>query len=589
MLSRKTRFKSILAKSTELSYNKFMVRTGKVMRLMSIVYILAVVASVACVTSAQNHTSFATGDVSMAATIQPSMALVVSDDSKTLSLSPSSNGVFNSTSITVGAYSNGSIGYSLIMTMPDAALTGAGTGTTIPTLTSDSACTGGSTCTNNDFELGHWGIAVGSEVYKAASTRSLATVENTNTGSITNDNTYTINLGANIDLSVPTDIYSTTINFALTSSSVAAYDVTFSYDSHFADFTLEEADGTDLTPIATDTNSKTYTLDYASTYNIITSFVGRYRFDTADVSGPGFMNADTLAFTVGGTSTVSLISSRIPCNPAGTTIGTIVCMQDINDTNRASIVGSMAPSTNYTLYDDRDDEAYTIALLLDNKVWMTKNLNLAGGTAMSADDTDIDSEYIASFTTGNGLTKVGNTIVLPASATITSGTSLDSSQFSANEVAYVFNSGSTVCVSNLPCYSYYSNAAATVGYGPADAFSNVPYSICPKGWRLPMSGVSANGDFSVLATAYGANLDGNLRDNSGAFFQNAGPGTIPGFVRAGNYHAGKLNSSGLSGYYYSATNTQYSAAYLVFGQSSLYSGTTSNRYFGDSIRCLLRS
>lgn len=131
-------------------------------------------------------------------------------------------------------------------------------------------------------------------------------------------------------------------------------------------------------------------------------------------------------------------------------------MQDFN----AVIADSLTPGITYTTKDSRDNQDYTVAKLADGNVWMTKNLNLAGGTAVTPADTDVTSNY-----------------VLPANSTT-----------GPTGFSKVANSGSTICFNGteiLPCYSYYDIYTATAGTGPA---ADAPSSICPSGWKLPTIG-----------------------------------------------------------------------------------------------------
>ena len=243
--------------------------------------------------------------------------------------------------------------------------------------------------------------------------------------------------------------------------------------------------------------------------------------------------------------------------------------------------------TVYTLTDPRDNQTYKVARLKDGKCWMVENLNLAGGTALSADDTDVTSAYISSFSTSNNLTKTGSTIVLPASST---------SGFDTVNYSYIYNTNNKTSNCDSPgCYSYYSWDAATLGSGRTIDTENTdaPYSICPKGWRLPTSGNSSNnewkrGDFYKLATAYGANLESNSYEDSSTFYDNAGPGTAPGFLLAGHYRNGSFYSGGSLGLYWSSTSgssTSY-AHNLYFSSSLVHSADNRNRRYGFSVRCL---
>ena len=278
------------------------------------------------------------------------------------------------------------------------------------------------------------------------------------------------------------------------------------------------------------------------------------------------------------------------------TLADISTMQEMNrDIARNTAVGSTK-----TLKDTRDDRDYTVAKLADGNIWMTSDLNLAGGTTLNASSSDVPSD---------------NYYTLPASETISSGTTLDnSSAFSDNNTAYVFNSGNetasqTDCTSSQPCNSYYSWLSATAGGKDASGNTvtgdgyNTAYSICPKGWRLPTattSNAQANtnsnwktGDFYKLATAYGANLESNYVENTATFYNNVGPNTIPNFLLAGYYGSNRFSTGGSNGYYQSSTSLPSRYIYNIGFQSNyLNVANVYNSYYrksGTLVRCLARS
>ena len=265
-------------------------------------------------------------------------------------------------------------------------------------------------------------------------------------------------------------------------------------------------------------------------------------------------------------------------------------MQNISLDTLAALMPNVGDTT--SLIDSRDEQAYTIAKLADGKYWMTKNLNLAGGTALTANDTDISPTYISNFTTSNNLTKdnTNNAIILPSSST---------SGFDTDNYSYVYNTGNkTDNCANPGCYSYYSWDAATLGSGRDIAAENTdaPYSICPKGWRLPTSGISSNdkwkqGDFYMLATAYGANLDSKWYDDSVAtgkdFYANAGPNTIANFLPSGYYYDNAFYDGDSRGLFWSSNNNSGADALgLGFSPSIVSSAGNNYRRDGFSIRCL---
>ena len=112
--------------------------------------------------------------------------------------------------------------------------------------------------------------------------------------------------------------------------------------------------------------------------------------------------------------------------------------------------------------------------------------------------------------------------------------------------------------------NYYQWSAATAGY---TGISQSTRSICPKGWTLP-----SQSQFQAL-------INSGL---SGSNFMNA-----PYYLlRGGNLNNSSLPNAGSRGYYWSSTPDGSSDAYgLYFGSGSVYT-TFSDRYRGQSVRCV---
>ncbi len=156
-------------------------------------------------------------------------------------------------------------------------------------------------------------------------------------------------------------------------------------------------------------------------------------------------------------------------------------MQDATSTSLAAAMPNIGDTT--VLYDRRDNKEYTIAKLADGKYWMTKNLDLDGGTPLYSSDSDVPAGY-----------DVEPYYTLPESSI---------------EFQYpggVYNSGATDCETSPGCYSYYTFAAATasnrVDNTHVNSFLN---SICPKNWKLPESKPTSDGrsDFRELLVGFG--------------------------------------------------------------------------------------
>mgnify|MGYP003302566590 CR=1 FL=1 len=251
---------------------------------------------------------------------------------------------------------------------------------------------------------------------------------------------------------------------------------------------------------------------------------------------------------------------------------------------------TMAINETRILVDKRDSKEYTVAKLADGNVWMISNLNLAGGTKLYSETSDVPAGYSTSAGVGY--------YTLPTSS---------SSGFSSDTTAYVYNTGNETtsqadCTSSGPCNSYYSWLAATAGGKDTTgavvtgAGYNAAYSICPRGWRLPTATTSnapartspnwKTGDYYKLATAYGANLEYQYYYSGGATF---GPGTIPNFLFAGGEVNGGFYEGGSRGRYWSSTASSSTKAenILIWATGvEINSDNYGGRRSGFSVRCL---
>ncbi len=197
------------------------------------------------------------------------------------------------------------------------------------------------------------------------------------------------------------------------------------------------------------------------------------------------------------------------------------------------------------LIDARDGKDYIVSRIGDDSFWMITNLDLAGGTTLTPDTSNVAANY-----------------TLPASS---------ASGFEDNSVDYVYNSGSTNCDNNSPCYSYYSFAAATAGTNPSS--DNAAYDICPKGWRLPTKG-EAN-------RLYG------LYNSSEAL------SAAPWYgVKGGGFALDQFKNGGTVGAYWTSTATDADSAYRL-DFSGAQGGVTSvlprNKFGGDFVRCVFKT
>ncbi|MBR3386560.1 hypothetical protein IKG68_03280 [Candidatus Saccharibacteria bacterium] len=265
------------------------------------------------------------------------------------------------------------------------------------------------------------------------------------------------------------------------------------------------------------------------------------------------------------------------------------CIKDRSMQNfSATDAAAMEVGQTITLVDNRDNQEYTVAKFPDGKVWMTKNLNLAGGTALTSDNTNMAAGY-----------------VMPTSVGFQEGNKLPESSmqgFDNNDMAFVYNSGSEDCESETGCYSYYSWHAATLGsVAVDDGWKTAPYDICPKGWRMPTAqledtSLDLSYDFSRLSYSI----------NGGQMIIRYTSSTNPTylemfsilraspylFVGSGNIKDSVFTESMLQdAMYWSAYagqigNRTASFVWLIHGSDSSFFYGSHTRQNGKAVRCL---
>lgn len=194
-------------------------------------------------------------------------------------------------------------------------------------------------------------------------------------------------------------------------------------------------------------------------------------------------------------------SAAVKCNPSATKISAAVCLQDMND----SIRSSMVKNQQYTLKDSRDGQSYYVAKLEGNYIWMTQNLDLgtkSGTINLSPNDSDISPK--------NTFTKLPKA----ASAVIRNwsdgGKSLDDdynvevsewgdlyfvsawADVSANEYAYNYwlkyhelQLWRSYKLKKSGDKHYHIGNRYAFNTATAGKYNGMSDSVCPAGWRIP--------------------------------------------------------------------------------------------------------
>ena len=294
------------------------------------------------------------------------------------------------------------------------------------------------------------------------------------------------------------------------------------------------------------------TISFPDNISSVTFYNATYGVKTVDTSGTTITLKTDVSYTVtysynsAGNFKWSSISGTLSSDSNNPTTYTISAATDtLTIADRLYFQDATFADCGQTMYDNRGDDfyknvAYTTATI-NGLCWMTRNLDLPGGTTLTSSDSNVSSNY-----------------TLPASST---------SGFSSSSTTYVYNSGSTTCSSSSACYSYYSYAAATAGTGTSMLSGNAPSDICPKGWRLP-----TQAEFTTLR---------------GTYYNGAKLVDSPFLgVYAGYYAGGQMYHGGSYGSYWSSTVYNSSKAYYLGFNSSTAYEDDNYKYYGYSIRCV---
>lgn len=318
-----------------------------------------------------------------------------------------------------------------------------------------------------------------------------------------------------------------------------------------------------------------------------------------------------------------------PCNPSGTSINAIGCMQDINSNNKASILASMAQGVQYQLYDNRDYKQYFVAKQADGNIWMTQNLDLSiGTTTLTSENTNLTTygsgAYSDGYDTNNGIITWTPAATAVTSFYTISGTTVSPAWPTNNYTApysaeggdvYVYTSGSTsadtVFTSLSDCMTtgghtesecmyyhvgnYYGWSAAIASNDSSalggTQYENAANDICPAGWRLPIGTAGSNDTASTREFGqlfYSSGITSSLTATSYATggFNNIRVSPLY-FVRGGNVSGSSLDTRGSGGRYWSSTVSNSANAYIAdFVNGRIGSAFSASRYYGRSIRCV---
>ncbi len=329
------------------------------------------------------------------------------------------------------------------------------------------------------------------------------------------------------------------------------------------------------------------------------------------------VNGSAVEDFYGNTVTLSIVAQPRTVTTTVTKFNGITTMQEMT----ASICSAAVENDTARLRDTRDGKYYWVTKLLDGNCWMSQNLalDLSTSTALTSSTSDVASSWTPGYNTSNRPTdgsttstdtwswNLGNYVIINPTATTActgnnTGLSACTGQFidvssktpSTDPNFYKNNGNKTYTATEYDAHylagNYYQWNAATAGTGGTITDANATGSICPKNWKLPNANSDAKGTFKYLLTQYGvaSSLSGTSSVNSNDYNITLSPLF---FVRGGLVHPNRqqLYNAGQIGYFWSSRvgSSTSSAYYLYFTASSVSPSNNNNRYFGNSLRCLV--
>ena len=358
------------------------------------------------------------------------------------------------------------------------------------------------------------------------------------------------------------------------------YPITFTKDSNVSSIAVLDSDDNTVGTITS--SGQSLTLAGGDTYIIKPTHATGYTTNTIiKTSGAGTIGNYTYKmggaqFTVGaGAATIS-VTSKV--------------MYPMQNWTGCS---SLAVGDTEQVYDARDNEVYLVGKLADSKCWMLDNLRLDLGneTVLNntiASNTNASATALDKMKNGGGTTsdqyptaKINNVAWTSSSQnyysipmTVSSGngwdkdTTVTSYGSGSGKIGVYYN----FCAASAGSYCYGNGT----DYGTSSG--NATEDICPAGWRMPTGGSS--GEYQALYANYNTTQDAT---NTASLQYNL---STP---LSGIFYRGSASHQGSDGRFWASTRFDDDDMDHLYVDSSLvYPRTTNTRYFGFSVRCLLR-
>ena len=249
---------------------------------------------------------------------------------------------------------------------------------------------------------------------------------------------------------------------------------------------------------------------------------------------------------------------------------------------------TLAEEVQVQALDARDGKLYWVAKLADGNIWMTQNLDFdIKGNNVVPETSDVEAAWNSGSAYPPQMT----------SAEIYNSSNKDDT-YSYDPGSYYREGGAggqdeivANCTGNkndgANCHyhlgNFYQWNAATAGSGGSTAVNQkAAYSICPKGWHLPIgNSYTENFSFGKLTNAYGITNNADGAGTKAQFLLAPTYGTVTGQIRGGN-RVYVINDIDLWSSLSSAN-----AAYVLYASNSTFRVMgMNNKANGLSVRCV---
>ncbi len=285
----------------------------------------------------------------------------------------------------------------------------------------------------------------------------------------------------------------------------------------------------------------------------------------------------------------------VPVIACTTPVPNLTYMQDLNSSNKSSVLSSMIEDEQYFLKDKRDEKTYCVAKLRDGNIWMTQNLDhdiVIDGTVVY-DNTTTDIGWNSSTSSYDAASWIPNVATLSTNNTSwANGTYLRLDSYDPGELYWNGMTTSEWQDSQLASIgsphfhigNYYNwTAAAALNSSDGYSFTNIDQSICPVGWTMPKHGVSV-GSLRYLITQY-TNWDSSTYQLEKPDLWN----TPMKFALSGRWQ-GQFVSVGLESYYWIPfIHGRYGVdSDGIMYNGEYYGGRDGESFYGYSVRCVSR-